>query len=84
VSGYVCTAAMDYANENSLAFKSLPTEINGDLNGDGSVTLLDAIIAMRASVELISFDEQGIINADMNKDGNVSVYDAIMIQRLSF
>lgn len=84
VSGYVCTAAMDYANENSLVFKSLPTEIDGDLNGDGSVTLLDAIIAMRASVELISFDEQGITNADMNKDGKVSVYDAIMIQRLSF
>ncbi|MGN1112967.1 MAG: leucine-rich repeat protein [Acutalibacteraceae bacterium] len=83
VSGYVGTAAKQYADDNGFNFETLPTTVYGDLNGDGEVNLNDAITAMKSGIELIELDEQSIINADMDKDGKVGLFDAITIQRLA-
>lgn len=83
ISGYDFTAAKQYADDNEFAFKTLPAEIIGDVNGDGKLTLFDALTVLRAAIELVSFDEQTVINTDMNKDGKINVYDAILIQKQS-
>ena len=56
---------------------------NGDVNGDGSVTVTDAIMALRASMGLITLTPAQRERGDVNNDGNVTVTDAIMILRVA-
>ena len=58
----------------------------GDVNGDGSVSIADAVLALRLSLELINAEELengGILsaNADYNGDGSIDIADAILIAR---
>ncbi len=55
----------------------------GDVDGNGSVSVGDAILALRASMQLIELDAAQLARADMNGDGAVGVADAIMILRVS-
>lgn len=55
--------------------------ISGVIN-DGEVTLKDAIMAQKTSLEILTLDEQSTANADMNGDGRITIFDAIAIQRL--
>jgi len=72
-------------NENELAFileVSLPEReyILGDANGDGKITLKDAVIIQRyiAGGWGVEIDEK---IADVNKDDKVNLKDAVLIQR---
>ena len=53
----------------------------GDVNGDGSVTPDDALMALRAAMGLVSLDEAQTAAADMDLDGNVTLTDALLILR---
>lgn len=57
--------------------------ILGDANSDGTINLLDAVLAQKATLKLLTLDEQGIANADMNGDGKITLFDAIAIQKLA-
>lgn len=83
IGGYVGTEAKRYVNENGFRFDGVPTTVYGDLNGDGKITLSDAINAMKAGIQLAELDEQTIVNADINKDGKVGLFDALYIQELA-
>ena len=50
------------------------TVMRGDLNGDGNVTVLDALLALR-----IVLDETGDIIADVDGDGAATLKDVMMI-----
>lgn len=67
----------------STTTKSTPTgeSLLGDVNLDGKVTVSDAILASRMSVEDTTVDvtEQGRKNADCNFDGAVNSEDAVRI-----
>ena len=81
----------DYAWELSdwsvgaiLAFEvsELPTPdqpIAGDVNGDKSVTVDDAILVLRHIANLETLSGDALTAADMNGDGSVDVNDAIAI-----
>lgn len=53
----------------------------GDVNLDGTVDSIDALLVMRFAMSIIMIEGQGLINADLNADGLVNATDAIMIMR---
>ena len=55
--------------------------IYGDVNGDGKVNVLDAIIINRYTINLSSINGVCLVGADVNRDGKVNVLDAIIINR---
>ena len=55
----------------------------GDVDCSGAVNVVDALIALRYSMGMVTLDEQGMLNGDMNGDGTVSATDAVMILRLA-
>lgn len=55
--------------------------IPGDVNGDGSVSLDDALLALRASMGLFTLDETQTEAADVNQSGSVTAEDALAILR---
>lgn len=63
----------------SLIFATSATEIKGDVSGDGKITSVDALIALKMSVGKIEAREV----ADMNNDGKVTSFDAFRILQLA-
>lgn len=57
--------------------------IPGDSNSDGTINLLDAVMAQKAALSITTLDEQGTANADMNGDRKITLFDAIAIQKLA-
>lgn len=55
--------------------------IAGDINGDGSVTAQDALMAMRFSLQLMSLTDEQLSAGDVNGDGTVNAADALLIMR---
>ncbi len=55
----------------------------GDADGNGSVNIADAILALRFAMGLIGSDAINLINADATNDGSVAIADAVMILRLA-
>jgi hypothetical protein len=61
-----------------LVMNNVPVTAMGDVNGDGHVNLLDAVIVSLAW-DSTSASPQWDIRADVNHDGAVDVYDAIRL-----
>ena len=55
--------------------------IKGDLNGSGSVDIMDARKAKRAAMKEISLTENELAAADLNGDGKVDIMEARKIKR---
>ncbi|MBQ9428767.1 MAG: hypothetical protein IJU41_04395 [Clostridia bacterium] len=53
------------------------TQVPGDADGDGEVTLYDAVLALRAML-----DGSAAANADLNGDGKIGISDIIRILKL--
>ena len=53
----------------------------GDVNEDGKVDFLDAIVVLRHDAEIIQLTDNQMKAAEVNKDGKVDFLDAIMILR---
>lgn len=75
------SAAHDYAVKNGIKFE-LIEQAFGDINGDGTADLNDAILAARAAVGNIELSETVIKIADVNGDGSVTIADALLIARV--
>lgn len=58
-----------------------PSFVTGDVNMDGKVNLLDAIMVQKNSVGMIVFTDEQLALGDVNKDGHITLLDAIMIQK---
>jgi len=58
-----------------------PAVGDGDLNGDGTVDVGDAILVLRSIVEKVVLSDQQLLSADVNLDRAVDVGDAILILR---
>lgn len=80
----VCTSALvgeNYALFSSSSDVDIPVNehIGGDANGDGKVTLIDAIALLRVTVgDTYNTSRDGL---DANEDGSVSVLDVIIVLR---
>jgi len=53
--------------------------VKGDINGDGNVDLLDALLALDAAIEKIVLSGLEHWAGDMDDDGNVTLLDALAI-----
>lgn len=60
---------------------SITDMIYGDVNNDGSVTVLDATMLQKYLAGLVSFSDEQLAVADTNGDGNITVLDATAIQK---
>ena len=67
--------------ETLLAEEGPQPVIPGDVNGDGSVDVTDALLCLRCAMGLVTLDGNTHSAADTNGDGNIDVTDALMILR---
>ena len=60
--------------------KSLKAAL-GDINGDGNITIADAIMLRKHIANIITLDGDTLTVADVTKDGAITIADAIMLQK---
>lgn len=53
----------------------------GDVNGDNSIDLNDAILAAKIDAGLAKIEDKNFKSSDVNGDGKVDVKDALLIAR---
>ena len=82
IYGEAGSYAEEYAKANGITFEQVKSEYElGDVNLDGTVTIVDATLIMKANVGIEVLTEQQTKLADFNKDGLVNVIDATEIQK---
>lgn len=81
-SPYITIWNTAYA-ELTARFTSASPVIPGDSDGNGSIGISDAVLALRYAMGLIGADALNLVNADINNDGSVTVADAVSILRLA-
>ncbi len=65
----------------SARFTGAVTVVLGDADGNGSVEVPDALIALRGAMSIISLTPEQQAACDVNGDGSVTVNDALLILR---
>ena len=60
-----------------------PAFVRGDLDGDGEVTVADALAALRVAVRLAEETPEAVEIADSDGDGAITVSDALAILRVA-
>ena len=71
----------DHFSQYIITDSDLPTFTLGDVNEDGKVNVLDAVMVLRHDANIIKLDDSQLKAADVNEDGKVGVLDAVMILR---
>lgn len=67
----------------TLNVKEKPAFILGDVNNDGTINTLDAVIILQYSAKKIKLNEVQLQAGDVNKDGTVNTLDAMRILQYS-
>ena len=75
-------AGADMAKVDNVALAT-NGHLMGDVNLDGSVDTVDAVLVLRHSMEVSSLEEEAIVLADVNGDGVITAADAILILRMA-
>ena len=57
-------------------------KLKGDVNRDGSVTVVDATLVQKYIVKLEDFDAGTMKIADVNGNGIIEITDATLIQKI--
>lgn len=82
IYGYENSTAQAYAEQYNGNFVSLGEyRIKGDISGNGSIDLYDAIEIAKSLMGMRTFTEEEQKIADYNGDGTVDLYDAIAIAK---
>lgn len=79
-------AGGDYSNvtcDMVLVAQYTLNMIIGDVNYNGYVEIIDAVLATRAAMNLITLDDEQLLAADFNEDMHLLVSDSVMIARLA-
>ena len=71
----------DYVTKDGATFRIDATDMRGDLNVDGIVTIADATDVQKGLANLITFTENQKISGDVNGDGEVTIVDVTIIQK---
>ena len=77
------STAHEYAvnNGNEYEFITCVPTVLGDVDGDDTVTVMDATMIQRHIAQLSTIPEDRLACADTDKDTRISIMDATMIQR---
>ena len=75
--GFARQGVRFYARGGAGAWLKMEEKVIGDVNGDGIVTVADALVIIRALLNDISLP-----NADLNGDGKLSLVDVIRVIKL--
>lgn len=57
------------------------SEVFGDVNGDGNLTVLDATLIQKKVLNLVEFTDSETECADVNTDGKVDISDVTQVQK---
>jgi len=71
----------DYVTKNGAKVRIDATDMRGDLNVDGIVTITDATEVQKGLANLITFTDNQKISGDVNGDGEVTIADVTIIQK---
>ena len=63
------------------SFEAEAEHSSSDANGDGDISILDAIMIQKHIVNIITLEGDALAAADTDGSGDVSVLDAIRIQK---
>ena len=79
IHGYAGSTAETYAETYGNPFVALqtPVRVTGDADGDGAITVSDALLVLRTLIGGGAADEY----TDMNGDGELSLLDIVLILR---
>lgn len=80
---YVSTQSKAPTEAASFSYGEKPTYTLGDVDGSGTINVFDALMALKASAEVISLNATEQLAADVDKSGTVNVFDALMILKYS-
>lgn len=83
---YEYSYALKYAIENDIPYDLLPHDpvlTNGDFDGDGVITVADALAALRIAAKLVAETPEAIAIGDADGDGHITVSDALAILRVA-
>lgn len=83
VYGYKGSAAEKYCSKYSLYFIALDSGKIGDVNGDNSIDVLDAMEIQKYAVGKIKLTGEKLNLADVNNDNSVDILDAADIHKYS-
>lgn len=80
---YVSTQSKAPVEAGSFSYGEKPTYTLGDVDGSGIIDVSDALMALKASAEVITLNETESLAADVDKNEMVDVSDALMILKYS-
>lgn len=84
VAGKYTLTVTDGRSEVSVSFTVGETPYKrGDFDGDGDITVTDALSALRIAAKLAEETDEAILIGDIDGDGHVSVTDALAILRVA-
>ncbi|MBR5769890.1 MAG: dockerin type I repeat-containing protein, partial [Clostridia bacterium] len=72
--------------ETVVAFtieQSAPPVKKGDMDGDGEITVADALRALRIAAKLAEETPEAVAVGDVDNDGEITVADALKILRVA-
>ena len=81
---YEGSYAESFAETNGIPYETISVPvIKGDPDGDGEITVADALIALRVAAKLAEETPEMIEICDVDGDGEITVADALLILRVA-
>jgi hypothetical protein len=68
-----------WIQDMAFYFPTLPSQLLGDVNGDGQIDSRDAILVLRSIVKLENLNKAQLTSADVTGDGTIDSRDATLI-----
>ena len=79
--GIFCDRCNEWVVPQVVIPKLKPAHLIGDVNRDGTVNVLDAVLVQKYSASKATLDDEQLYIGDVNDDGEVNVLDAVQIQK---
>ncbi|MBQ3433582.1 MAG: dockerin type I repeat-containing protein, partial [Selenomonadaceae bacterium] len=79
--GIFCDRCNEWVVPQVVIPKLKPAHLIGDVNRDGNVDVLDAVLVQKYSASKATLDDEQLYIGDVNDDGTVDILDAVQIQK---
>jgi len=81
--GYICEFESTSNPPGTVIARFSESALYGDANGDGEVSVDDALLVMRYCIESDTIGDENLEWCDMNGDGEIDIMDALIIMRVA-